>query len=221
MIDPYNDFISEGGKVWNRLKPVAEANGCVPHMLQVLNVSRNAGVRVSYALHHRYRRGDYETWKYIAPIQQAAWAHKTFEYGTWGGEIRPEFTPRHGDIVALEQWSPATCQHRSGFSAEDAWCPSAHCGRPCSAYVRGGHRTLCRRTWIPGHDGERRDGELFRGAHARRSRRQHPELRERRCRYGGDCGFAFCSLSLAHRDAGTRLSALENRFVAFESGGIR
>ena len=113
VIDPYNDFISEGGKVWNRLKPVAEANGCVPHMLQVLNVSRNAGVRVSYALHHRYRPGDYETWKYIAPIQQAAWAHKTFEYGTWGGEIRPEFTPRHGDIVALEQW----CS--SGFANTD------------------------------------------------------------------------------------------------------
>ena len=37
VIDPYNDFISEGGKVWDRLKTVAEANQCVPHMLQVLN----------------------------------------------------------------------------------------------------------------------------------------------------------------------------------------
>ncbi len=27
VIDPYNDFISEGGKVWDRLKGVAEANG--------------------------------------------------------------------------------------------------------------------------------------------------------------------------------------------------
>ena len=26
VIDPYNDFISEGGKVWDRLKTVAEAN---------------------------------------------------------------------------------------------------------------------------------------------------------------------------------------------------
>jgi ureidoacrylate peracid hydrolase len=32
VIDPYNDFISEGGKVWDRLKGVAEANDCVPHM---------------------------------------------------------------------------------------------------------------------------------------------------------------------------------------------
>jgi hypothetical protein len=29
VIDPYNDFISEGGKVWDRLKTVAEANNCL------------------------------------------------------------------------------------------------------------------------------------------------------------------------------------------------
>ena len=40
VIDPYNDFISEGGKLWNRIKGVAEANNCVPNMLQVLNAAR-------------------------------------------------------------------------------------------------------------------------------------------------------------------------------------
>ncbi len=39
VVDPYNDFISEGGKVWDRLRGVAEANGCVPNMLQVLNAA--------------------------------------------------------------------------------------------------------------------------------------------------------------------------------------
>lgn len=47
VIDPYNDFISEGGKIWNRLKTVAEANDCVPHMLQLLNAARKADLRVS------------------------------------------------------------------------------------------------------------------------------------------------------------------------------
>jgi hypothetical protein len=32
VLDPYNDFISEGGKVWDRLKGVAEANQCIPHI---------------------------------------------------------------------------------------------------------------------------------------------------------------------------------------------
>src|SRR5215467_8233574 len=81
VIDPYNDFISEGGKLWNRVKTVAEANQCVPHMLQILTAARKARLRVFYALHHRYRPGDYETWKYIAPIQKAAWSRKTVEEG--------------------------------------------------------------------------------------------------------------------------------------------
>ena len=86
VIDPYNDFISEGGKLWDRVRGVAEANNCVPHMLQVLNAARKAGIRVFYA------------------VQKAAWLRKSFEYGTWGGEIRREFEPQPGDIVAQEHW---------------------------------------------------------------------------------------------------------------------
>jgi hypothetical protein len=29
VVDPYNDFMSEGGKIWPRIKAVAEANNCV------------------------------------------------------------------------------------------------------------------------------------------------------------------------------------------------
>jgi ureidoacrylate peracid hydrolase len=113
VIDPYNDFISEGGKVWPRIKSVAEANDCVTHMLQVLAAARKAGVRVFYAMHHRYRPGDYETWKYIAPIQRLGWSRKVFEHGTWGGEIRAGFEPLPGEIVAAEHW----CS--SGFANTD------------------------------------------------------------------------------------------------------
>lgn len=113
VIDPYNDFISEGGKVWDRLKGVAEANRCVPHMLEVLNAARKTGLKVSYALHHRYRSGDYESWKYVAPIQRAAWEHRTFEVGTWGGELRSELAPVAGELVAQEHWGS------SGFDNTD------------------------------------------------------------------------------------------------------
>jgi nicotinamidase-related amidase len=113
VIDPYNDFIAEGGKVWPRLKGVADANGCIVHMKRVVDVARAAGIRVFYALHHRYRPGDYEAWKYVAPIQRAAWTRKTFEYGSWGGEIREGFEPRPDDVVAMEHW----CS--SGFANTD------------------------------------------------------------------------------------------------------
>ena len=113
VIDPYNDFISEGGKVWERVKTVGEANGCVPHMLQVLTTARKAGLRIFYVPHRRYRPGDYETWSYIAPIQKAAFSRKIVEAGTWGGEFRSEFAPQAGDIVAQEHW----CS--SGFANTD------------------------------------------------------------------------------------------------------
>lgn len=113
VIDPYNDFISEGGKVWDRLRAVAEANGCVPHMLEVMEAARKLDIRIFYAMHHRYRPGDYESWNYVAPVQRRAWQNKTFEFGTWGGEIRAEFAPRPGDTVAMEHW----CS--SGFANTD------------------------------------------------------------------------------------------------------
>jgi ureidoacrylate peracid hydrolase len=113
VVDPYNDFISEGGKIWDRIRAVAEANDCVPHMLQILNAARQAKLRIFYVPHRRYRPGDYETWKYIAPIQKAAWAHKSFEYGTWGGEFRAEFEPKPAEIVVSEHW----CS--SGFANTD------------------------------------------------------------------------------------------------------
>jgi nicotinamidase-related amidase len=113
VVDSYNDFISEGGKVWPRIKAVAEANSCVQHMIEILSAARKAKLRVFYAMHHRYRSGDYETWKYVAPIQRAAWQRKTFEYGTWGGEFHPDFVPAPGEIVAQEHW----CS--SGFANTD------------------------------------------------------------------------------------------------------
>jgi nicotinamidase-related amidase len=46
-------------------------------------------------------------------VQRAAWKARTFELGTWGGEIRSEFQPQPGDVVALEHWGS------SGFANTD------------------------------------------------------------------------------------------------------
>ena len=180
VIDPYNDFISEGGKIWGRIRAVAEANGCVPHMLQVLNAARKAKLRVFYAMHHRYRPGDYETWKIIAPIQKAAWRSKAFEYGTWGGEIRAGFEPEPGEVVATEHW----CS--SGFANTDLDLQLkkhgihqliiigliAHtCVEATVRYAAG--------AWLRRDFGKRRDGRLFGCRDARCSRLQHSELRQR------------------------------------------
>lgn len=113
VVDPYNDFISEGGKVWDRVKEVAAAVNCVPNMRRILQTSRALGLRVFFVPHHRWRDGDYATWKYLAPVQERANNRKTFEYGTWGGEFHPDFQPVPSEIVVQEHW----CS--SGFANTD------------------------------------------------------------------------------------------------------
>src|SRR5580693_5355253 len=55
VVDPYNDFISEGGILWPLVKEIAEAVHCVPNMLAVLQAVRAAGLKVFFAPHHRDR----------------------------------------------------------------------------------------------------------------------------------------------------------------------
>jgi nicotinamidase-related amidase len=113
IVDPYNDFISEGGKLWPRLKAVAEAVDCVTHMREVVEAARRAGIRVFFAVHRRWREGDYAGWQSLAPVQRGAAAGKVFAAGTWGGEFHPDFQPEPGDIVASEHWAS------SGFANTD------------------------------------------------------------------------------------------------------
>ena len=113
VVDPYNDFVSEGGKLWPRVREVVEANGCIPHMIRILGTARAVGVRIFFSPHHRWRPGDYETWKFWAPIQESAARSRVFADGSWGGTFRDEFTPQPGEIVASEHW----CS--SGFANTD------------------------------------------------------------------------------------------------------
>ena len=113
VVDPYNDFISDGGKLWPQTKETAERVNCVPNMIEVLKAARAAGVRVFIAPHHRWREGDSDHWKYFAPIQHFTRKLKVFALDTWGGEFHPAFQPKPGDIVAQEHW----CS--SGFANTD------------------------------------------------------------------------------------------------------
>src|SRR5207253_9861451 len=90
VVDPYNDFISEGGKIWPRIKAVAEANNCVPHMQQVLHPAREAKLRVFYAMHHRHRARDHVSCKYVAPVPRAALINDGCEFRTWPSDFGAE-----------------------------------------------------------------------------------------------------------------------------------
>jgi hypothetical protein len=43
LVDPYNDFLSEGGKLWPRAKPIAEEVGLLDNLRAIMRAARRAG----------------------------------------------------------------------------------------------------------------------------------------------------------------------------------
>lgn len=113
FVDPYNDFLSEGGKLWPRLKPVADEVNLIANLGAITQAVRERGIRVFIAPHRRWEPGDYDDWNYPNPTQVAMQRRHTFARGEWGGEWHPDFAPKPGDIIAKEHWS------QSGFANTD------------------------------------------------------------------------------------------------------
>ena len=113
FVDPYNDFLSEGGKLWPQLKPVAEAVGLHDNLRAVTAAVRAAGLPVFIVPHHRAEPDDFEGWDHPTPYQLAATAMQIFARGAWGGEWHPDFAPQPGDVVIKEHWTS------SGFANTD------------------------------------------------------------------------------------------------------
>jgi len=113
FVDPYNDFLSEGGLLWPLVKGVAEEVGLLGNLREVQAAARSAGIRVFFVPHRQWEEGDFETWQYPNPTQLNVMKRHSFAKGTWGGEFREEFAPRAGDIVVRQHWG------QSGFANTD------------------------------------------------------------------------------------------------------
>jgi nicotinamidase-related amidase len=114
IVDPYNDFLSEGGKLYQLSRETLESLNVVEHMRQVLAAARSRGIQVFIAPHHRWRESDEHLhWKTMPPVQSSAYENHVFADGTWGGSFHPDFEPKPGDIVAQEHWMS------SGFANTD------------------------------------------------------------------------------------------------------
>ena len=113
LVDPYNDFLSEGGKAWPRVKDVAAKVDLLDHLREVVSTARANGYRLFFVPHHRFEAGDLADWKNATPYQQGQVRMLLFEKGTWGGTFHDDFQPQQGEVVVQEHWGS------SGFANTD------------------------------------------------------------------------------------------------------
>ncbi|MEL1265767.1 isochorismatase family cysteine hydrolase [Pseudoxanthomonas putridarboris] len=113
FIDPYNDFLSEGGKLWPLVSEVARSVDLHVHLRRISHAVREAGLPVFIVPHHRAEPDDFRGWDHPTPYQLGAARMQPFAKDSWGGDWHPEFAPQPGDIVAKEHWGA------SGFANTD------------------------------------------------------------------------------------------------------
>jgi nicotinamidase-related amidase len=115
IIDPYHDFMSEGGKLYDMIKPTADASGMFGNLHKIIPAARAAGIKVFIVPHHRSDPDghDYDGWQHLDMFMEQTRGLKAFEVGSWGGEFNPEFGPQPGDVIVKEHWS------QNGFANTD------------------------------------------------------------------------------------------------------
>jgi nicotinamidase-related amidase len=113
IVDPYNDFMTEGGKLYDMIKETAAASGLFDNLRRIIPAAREAGLRVFIVPHHRPTGDDYQHWQHLNMFQAQTQGSNAFAVGTWGGEFNEEFGPKPGDIVVKEHWA------QSGFANTD------------------------------------------------------------------------------------------------------
>jgi nicotinamidase-related amidase len=111
LVDPYREFLSEGGKIWPQVREVLESVDTVRHLLELHAAVRSAGVPVFIAPHRRYRPGDFAGWLHVNRPHRAVRDGRLYEAGTFGGEWYPQLAPGPEDVVASEHWGGSGFAH--------------------------------------------------------------------------------------------------------------
>ncbi|MFN2507902.1 MAG: cysteine hydrolase family protein [Chthoniobacterales bacterium] len=102
VIDPVNDFLSEGGAGWDLTKKTVEMNDVIAHLKRVIEAARARGIPVLFGP-MAYTEEDYvnEQLQRRSGINRLMFERKMFLAGSWGADFHPDLQPREGETVLL------------------------------------------------------------------------------------------------------------------------
>ncbi len=102
VIDPVNDFLSDGGADWEMTKTTVEMNDVVGNLKRVIEGARERGIPVLFGP-MAYTEEDYADQQLHrrSGINRYMFEKKMFLAGSWGADFHPDLQPREGDTVLL------------------------------------------------------------------------------------------------------------------------
>jgi len=102
VIDPVNDFLSEGGAGWELTKTTVEKNDVIGNLKHAIEGARGRGIHVLFGP-MAYTEEDYasEQLQRRSGINRLMFEMKMFLAGSWGADFHPDLQPRQEDTVLL------------------------------------------------------------------------------------------------------------------------
>jgi len=100
IIDPVNDFLSEGGAAWELTKGTVEHNDVVKHLRQLIDGVHERGIPLLFGP-MAYTEEDYAEHRLQkrSGINRIMYEKKMFLAGSWGADFHPDLQPSPGDII--------------------------------------------------------------------------------------------------------------------------
>ncbi len=102
VIDPVNDFLSEGGAAWELAKWTVKKHDVVGNLKRAIDGARERGVPVLFAP-MAYTEEDYADGQLQrrSGINRMMFERKMFLAGSWGADFHPDLRPRDDEAVLL------------------------------------------------------------------------------------------------------------------------
>jgi ureidoacrylate peracid hydrolase len=102
VIDPVNDFLSEGGAGWEMAKTTVKMHDVVGNLKRAIEGARERGIPVLFGP-MAYTEEDYADKELHrrSGINRIMFEKKMFLAGSWGADFHPDLQPRDGDTVLL------------------------------------------------------------------------------------------------------------------------
>lgn len=102
IIDPVNDFLSEGGAAWELTQATVRKHNVVGNLKRVIEAARERGIPVLFGP-MAYTDADYQKHRLHerSGINRVQFERTMFLAGSWGADFHPSLRPRDGEIVLL------------------------------------------------------------------------------------------------------------------------
>lgn len=107
LIDPYNDFLHETGKLYPIIAESVRDTDTISHLHEAVKLARSSKIPVIYCMHQQTTANTFRGWQNLNRSQTGIKTKRVFEEGSFGAEFFTglEPNPANGDVVVSKHWN--------------------------------------------------------------------------------------------------------------------